>query len=362
MTMKTIKSFFLICIGGLLLGCVNNDEFLSNEEPALENVSSTLNKVVVESDYLHFEDEEAFENAISTLITMKEEEFKSWENNLSFESMRSFFNEALVQEEEYRKQFDPTNAPTDDVNSPFVKQNSQYFQFDKEGDILINTFRDNAASVLNKEGIVRVGDILYQYSYDFLKAHPIHDVSQAKAVQQLFDENNTPQEGTLFISKVETVSMDDEVTKLFNFTGGCSNAAGVLNHDKLYGDVWLTRTVIPQYQSFPCDAPECSGNIGLFRNNGECLGTCLVQVGTSIRSVFKVRAKRRKWGSSQSTVMFMSGTYWKNGVRTLYSAEVDASTFTFVIFDETNGYSINVTNAFCGFTAAQVGLGCSVQF
>lgn len=360
--MKKLKSFILICIGGLLLGCANNDEFLSNEEPVLANVGISISKVALESNYLHFEDEEAFENAISTLITMKEEEFKSWENSLSFGSMRSFFNEALRQEEEYRKQFDPTNAPTDNVNSQFVKQNSEYFQFDKEGDILINTFRDHAASVLNKDGIVRVGDILYEYSYDFLKAHPIHDVSQAKAVQKLFDESNTPQEGALFISKVETVAMDDEVTKLFNFTGGCSNAAGVANHDKLYGDVWLTRTVIPIYQSFPCDAPECSGNIGLFRNNNECLGTCLVQVSTSIRSLFKVRAKRRKWGSSQSTVMFLSGTYWKNGVRTTYGAEVDASTYTCIVFDERNGYSINVTNTVCGFTAAQVGLGCSVQF
>lgn len=121
-------------------------------------------------DYLEFKDEASLKAMLAELKLKNDSELNTWENSISFVSMRNFYQQALEAEAAYQAELLEENKAVTTYNySPFVRKNKQYFIFEEDNAISLKCFHPEMALVTNKDGIVKICGHFFQYTDNAFK-------------------------------------------------------------------------------------------------------------------------------------------------------------------------------------------------
>ena len=170
-----IVSIFALVL--LLFSC-------SEELPTKENKTSLLKGVSVQDDYLSI-DENSFESLLKDLLRKSPQELNAWEKSIGFTSLRSIMEKAVEEETKYFNMLEERGEENLDINttprnSAFVIENAQYFNFTSDGWFELKILDLQLSSVLNADGVVKIGKELRKYSGDMLFVSEKGDLSALK--------------------------------------------------------------------------------------------------------------------------------------------------------------------------------------
>ncbi|MVM33613.1 DUF4848 domain-containing protein [Spirosoma sp. HMF4905] len=136
--------------------------------------------VVNNGVFLEFSNSKVYQEQLTALKTMTEEEMNKWEKNLNFISVRSFYDLAISEDKKYIEnltidQATNANGVLKDpslLHSKFVLENKSSFLFDEYGRsfwIKSPTADKAQNSVINKDGLLKVGGYLMQFTDMYTK-------------------------------------------------------------------------------------------------------------------------------------------------------------------------------------------------
>lgn len=167
---KVYGAFIILFIGIFSLSC-------SKEE--VENLNDELvkkhNQIEYKNGYLIFPNQESLDQISEELNNMSEEEQDEWENAFGFTSLRSIFEEAVLEDAknfgnlEKELSTEEFSALNEAPHSAFVLKNSALFKFHPEGWFEINLAEPRVASFVNAQGIVKVGREIRKYTPEGIK-------------------------------------------------------------------------------------------------------------------------------------------------------------------------------------------------
>lgn len=185
MTKNLLKSLFiLITLSFALLQSCEKHEIISDTEQEYQVETQikpvNLSEIEIENGILIFDSMEEYQGVLAnTEITY--EEIKAWEKEIGFISIQTILENALEEEEKYFEQFDPETLTEEDIER-IVKEKealgyTEYTQKYIDAGILKPYITDEISSLelavvssinerfLNTDGIVKVGDIVYQFTH-----------------------------------------------------------------------------------------------------------------------------------------------------------------------------------------------------
>jgi hypothetical protein len=197
--MKSEKMVFLSTLWAVAL-------ILSSCEKKDELVTSKID-LVKDGIYLHkngflaFSDNDLFERTVTMLSTSDFSQVKKWEDSFNFISMRTLFQQGLEIEEKLTGQL-KNSGSADKKYSEFVSKNRNVFKSLDDGVLTANLYRIDLVSLVNKDGIVKVGNVIFQYSYDYLKVIEDGDASKISLLNNITETNRSLK---IFVSKVSRV-------------------------------------------------------------------------------------------------------------------------------------------------------------
>ena len=131
-----------------------------------------------EGNYLEFETYEKFQETISMLKEMNSKQADAWSKQYGFASLKAVYDQAITEQRRYienlEKKVEAGKLAVEDVTqrrAPFVEKHASSFIFDDEieGDFDMNIFNPDIAKVVNKTGIVKIGNALSQYTNQTIK-------------------------------------------------------------------------------------------------------------------------------------------------------------------------------------------------
>lgn len=152
---------FIACIGVLFTSCQKN-ELKDGPAQIVDKAANQLD-IIVTDGYLHLKNWEVADSLTKLVSGMSDAEVNAWEQNLGFESSRSFSNKLFA---EYEK------IETIEEMQNFKSKYSSVLQFsDEEND---NGFELKAGSTMydqitSSTGKLRVGNVLYSKTEKGLK-------------------------------------------------------------------------------------------------------------------------------------------------------------------------------------------------
>lgn len=176
-------AFFLMTLTATIISCDNHLEQIEIDDEARPDI-------FLQNGILNFESQEIFENTVKKMQSMTEEEMMAWSSNYDFESLMLNFNKAKRLQSEIFNKMENLEAKATDLSDAekeaFIVQNrdlinsisdeynsfkSGYSYLRFEDDLVTGMKIQNyfASPLVNAEGIVKVGDFLYQYTNDDLK-------------------------------------------------------------------------------------------------------------------------------------------------------------------------------------------------
>ncbi len=151
-------------------------------------------KIKLDGEYLDFPTPAAFDEFMKVLPLKNSQDLDVWEQSLGFRSMRHYHETAIKENVKYheylRKNMTIELAKQIHNNkglsprSEFVKANSEMFLFDEYGNPKLNLYDPTLAAVLNKDGIVKIGRYLFQYTEDYLKVMPANKKDQIQSFKK----------------------------------------------------------------------------------------------------------------------------------------------------------------------------------
>jgi len=150
-----------------------------------------------------------------------------------------------------------------------VNSHLDKFYLDEEGQIDMDIFRYDMAPLVNTDGLVQVGDYLFQYTRDYLK---IAENPKDSDIPLILKQEETSYDLALTVHEVEhELLTQNEANSRTNFTGQCSSIREVYPVDRELQEntVELNVTTYPVYGTFPCGHPECFK--GCFMNQCETI-------------------------------------------------------------------------------------------
>ena len=136
--------------------CKKNDGPLPVEPVNSANTQNSLAAPVKEGDYLVFKNQENLLAFQKEYINRKQEDLDKWEQSLTFTSYRKLFNDAADEMEK---------VETQEQYESFKSKYSTLVKFSEDGTIEYK-YLSNFVPFINKDGIVKVGNILYKLMED----------------------------------------------------------------------------------------------------------------------------------------------------------------------------------------------------
>lgn len=178
--MKKIKiigfSFVAMAIV-LIYSCQKNDILKLSEDSELKQSEIIIDGISVKKGILIFKDWEQVYNTITKLEEMDQKSFEIWENTLGFTSLKTLFNEFVSEEnkmwDKLTKEYEgrENQLRKEDVKEKYnniLKKNKHSFTIvtmDDDGQYYdMNLYRSNLAPIVNKDGIVVIGDAIYRFT------------------------------------------------------------------------------------------------------------------------------------------------------------------------------------------------------
>ncbi len=157
----------------LFVSCENNDPTAKAEYPnSRVGQLSLSDQIVLENadNYLTFSSHETFEDSIKILSKLDRSQLDTWEKSKKFSSLRRVF-EAIVDHEIIQADIeeklilkDPSLLKTMKHKiSPLIGEASKTINFSLEDGVSYKIFDPASASVLNKDGVVKVGESILKY-------------------------------------------------------------------------------------------------------------------------------------------------------------------------------------------------------
>lgn len=302
-----------------------------------------------EDGFLVFSTNDAFEKTAAMIQESDSSEIKAWEAKLNFGSMQQVFTQGLKIEEELAKEREDKNQATKG-NSEFVVAHPNTFKILEDGIFTTNIYRIDLAPLVNKDGIVKVGDMIFQYSYDYLKI--IEDGDESK-INLLSAITETDKELRIYVDKVSR-SVGDMGNARTSFYQKSSFTVVEKTVDpcewsaRLVAELTLATVNVPIYE-LVCRT--------CYEENGKPYTCCeSLYVRTDRRNYFEgfcyneVEEGFCSWGGYKADSRYqlmISGTYTQNGVSksTYRISSAPTSQLRHSIFSSTNTPDADVVDA-----------------
>jgi hypothetical protein len=169
------------------------------DEPARAISPDEAGYYLHDSGFLVFANNDVFERTAAMLLEKEDSAIEAWENGLNFISMRKRFVQGLELQAGFEKQYQHSGN-TAEAFIGFAKLHANAFRTLDDGVMTTNIYRIDAAPLVNSDGIVKVGNVIFQYSYDYLKV--IEDGDETK-IQLLNEIVETDPNMNISVYKVE---------------------------------------------------------------------------------------------------------------------------------------------------------------
>lgn len=197
-----------------LLGCqpenLNPQETPQKADGARKELKTA--GVKFNGEYLEFKNPAVYEEFMKALPSQNTADLNDWEQKLGFRSMRNYFETAIAENAKYHdwlrknmnaelaKQIRKNSTPQSD----FAKQHANLFLTDEHGNPHLNLYDPILSSVLNKEGIVKVGRYIFQYTMDYMKVMPADKKDKIQTFKKAIQDD--PQNGIVVKKILKTFS------------------------------------------------------------------------------------------------------------------------------------------------------------
>lgn len=374
--MKKLSTFGVLCsfFTLLLVSCTNGNLEKTKPSPAKASLKSDAKIFVHEAGFLEFQNHLVFEETIKQLDGKSREELDSWEKQFAFNSMRSIFDQAVDADYEFFSNLKSLgqdeinvlkNASGDFFHSDYVKKNKEYLLFDKDGIFRMNLYRNDVAPLVNKNGLVKVGGHIFQYTHDYLK---ILKCGDEKRINELINAEKSNQDGSIIVNKVKYITLKSGEVNNSNarssFSGSCYDVYywGIesgLRH-RIMGRLYLNIPGEPIYSgsTYECNCVDVNGHY-------EC-EWCEEIIGYDYSQVFRFEAESHYaavytafiWTRDREYPLLVSGSYLKNGTPNQFTVQTPYSPYpgylNYTIFNDYIGTNIlnasDITNANIKFT------------
>lgn len=262
-----------------------------SDEKALPDTKATTD-IKVSNGYLEFRDDEVFENTRNLLKTKDISYLDAWEKQFSdFHSQRSIFEQAI---EEELKFAESGEFGAQGQHSQFVSNNSDVLLFDEEGRIKSNLpiTEEFISAFVNRNGLVKIGGKLYQYSEKSIKVIVDGDDSKLPLLPEL--GQSSLEHGVLVYNiEVQEIDLSGNSVGRTEFVGdaGCTGySQGGTGNQRVIGNVSLACTAVV----------DLYGNYG-YPGQIVTQTKCIVNAVNEIKNVFG-------WNRKTTNELYFDGT------------------------------------------------------
>lgn len=181
--------------------------------------------------YLEFKDLTVFDEAKKSLETMEKEEIDDWESGLDgFNSLRSIYEMALIEEEKYFEDLSESGSNLDietnsNLHSDFLKERLDIFILnDGIIELDIPPIEKGLEAFVNKDGIISIGGVIYQYSKDKVKI--IRDGNE-ESISSLVNIEESIPDDDIFVHDLQIRELNfSEKSNLENAFSGDEDCSG----------------------------------------------------------------------------------------------------------------------------------------
>ena len=162
--------YLLFTIFFFFSACQEDDQIDDLAAKGETNWSIRLNQ---KGGFLEFRNDSIFQNTLETLDNKPYNEVESWTKQYEFYSLANLYNEALQKEASFTSELEnlvlegklsPEEAAK--RHAPLVMENASSFIFSEEGYFDINLFDPTIATLVNKDGIIKIGNNLVRFTFD----------------------------------------------------------------------------------------------------------------------------------------------------------------------------------------------------
>jgi len=169
--------------------------------------TTNLSDIEINNGMLVFENFEEYETILKNTGQISNTELRNWENQIGFVSQQSILELALAEEEKYYEQFAPENMTKSEIENVIKEKESLgYTKFTKKhiekGILRPYNFEDISSleltveskihpEFLNLDGMVKIGDVIYQYTQTQCKQLSDSDFDKIELLKQTNESNKT---------------------------------------------------------------------------------------------------------------------------------------------------------------------------
>ncbi len=147
--------------------------------------------------YLEFKDRTEFDNKLLDLSKKSRKELDDWDKSNNFTSLRSLYEKIveeeeanILKEEEVIKQNPELKSTMKHKYSSLLKQTTETISYSTNG-VELNLFDPRLANLVNKDGIVKIGNVLHKFSRDHFKMIMDGDYNKVKDLSNITQDNQT---------------------------------------------------------------------------------------------------------------------------------------------------------------------------
>ncbi len=215
-----IAALFVAVMSVTFLSCTKESEVVNSVTPENQTVVE-IPKYSVKEGILVFNSREDL-NKLNNYLADKSSEFiDKWENEIGFTSQQSILEQAIIEENAYYEQFDPTTLTEEEIEAIVAeKEKMGYTEFTKKyiaegiirpyitddiNSLELTTFSWVNARFLNLDGIVAVNDTIYQFTETQCKKLTDGDFSKIEMLKKSNEDNI---EQNLIIGNVDIQSKE----------------------------------------------------------------------------------------------------------------------------------------------------------
>ena len=221
----------LVAISCLFYAC--SDEELSDVSNPAQEADFTVR---VKNGYLEFKDQAAFDQVKASLENIDDEALNAWESQFEgFTSLRSVAVRAIEEQESWYDELASFNS--EDISrlrhngdlfySNFIKEKPSIFVLEDSGRYVLNVSAkdQDMESFINENGLIKIGNDLYQYRKQSIKT--IHGGDESK-LYLLPDLTESSREHNITVSSIHE--------ELIDLNNGSGINARVVNGGTCFND------------------------------------------------------------------------------------------------------------------------------
>lgn len=190
-----------------------------NEDVSIKKQDSDL--PTVKDGYLNFKDNTSYNQIVTLLRGMTQEQQNNWEKSLAgFTSMKTLYNQALIEEEYFLE-----NGGKEVGQSPFVLANKKAFIVLDSDNLQPNLppyqREDMLSNLVNKSGLVKICSSIFEYRNGSIKEIRDGDISKIEILDQISQSDKDMNISVINIS-IEYQSSKSGKSKKIAFSGNSS--------------------------------------------------------------------------------------------------------------------------------------------